>query len=189
MKIRAGKKLWRRKPRQAPATIAERIAGSGFPSESAMIGVRDAGDPAHAGREAVQPVEEVHHVHDGDDEEDRERHADPGGQVDDAEEREREAVDPDAERRRDRGRDELAGELHRWREPAEVVDRADDGRDRRAEQDAAVSLERSRNASAGTMIPKKIARPPSRGIGPGAGGASRAGRPPRAGAPSRRPRA
>ena len=37
MKIRAGKKLWRRKPRHAPATIAERIAGSVFPSESARI--------------------------------------------------------------------------------------------------------------------------------------------------------
>ena len=35
MKIRAGKKLWRRKPMHAPATIAERIAGSIFSSESA----------------------------------------------------------------------------------------------------------------------------------------------------------
>ena len=35
MKIRAGKKLWRRKPMHAPATIAERMAGSIFPSESA----------------------------------------------------------------------------------------------------------------------------------------------------------
>jgi hypothetical protein len=37
MKIRAGKKLWRRKPMQAPATIAESIAGSTFPSESERI--------------------------------------------------------------------------------------------------------------------------------------------------------
>ena len=37
MKIRAGKKLWRRKPMHAPATIAERIAGSVFPSESERI--------------------------------------------------------------------------------------------------------------------------------------------------------
>ena len=37
MKIRAGKKLWRRKPMQDPATIAERIAGSIFPSESERI--------------------------------------------------------------------------------------------------------------------------------------------------------
>ena len=35
MKIRAGKKLCRRKPMHAPATIAERIAASAFPSESA----------------------------------------------------------------------------------------------------------------------------------------------------------
>ena len=35
MKMRAGKKLWRRKPMHAPATIAERTAASIFPSESA----------------------------------------------------------------------------------------------------------------------------------------------------------
>ena len=35
MKIRAGKKLWRRKPRHAPATTADRIAASTLPSESA----------------------------------------------------------------------------------------------------------------------------------------------------------
>ena len=51
-----------------------------------------------------------------------------------AEERKREVVDPDAEEGRDRGGDELAGELAPRREHAEVVDRADDGRDRRAEQ-------------------------------------------------------
>ena len=59
------------------------------------------------------------------------------GRSTDAEEREREVVDPDAEDGRDRGGDELAGELRPRREPAEVVDRADDRRDRRAEQDAA----------------------------------------------------
>ena len=37
MKMRAGKKLWRRKPMHAPATIAERIAASIFPSESASV--------------------------------------------------------------------------------------------------------------------------------------------------------
>ena len=37
MKMRAGKKLWRRKPTHAPATIAERMAASIFPSDSARI--------------------------------------------------------------------------------------------------------------------------------------------------------
>ena len=36
MKIRAGKKLCRRKPTQAPATIADRTAASTLPSESAI---------------------------------------------------------------------------------------------------------------------------------------------------------
>jgi hypothetical protein len=37
MKIRAGKKLCRRKPMHAPATTAERMAASVLPSESARI--------------------------------------------------------------------------------------------------------------------------------------------------------
>ena len=37
MKMRAGKKLWRRNPMHAPATTAERIAASILPSESASI--------------------------------------------------------------------------------------------------------------------------------------------------------
>ena len=49
----------------------------------------------------------------------------------------REVVDPDAERGRDRRREHLAGELRDRFETAEVVDRADDARDRGAEQDAA----------------------------------------------------
>ena len=36
MKIRAGKKLWRRNPTQAPATIAESTAASTLPSDSAI---------------------------------------------------------------------------------------------------------------------------------------------------------
>ena len=36
MNTRAGKKLWRRKPSVAPKTIAEKIAAFGFPSESAI---------------------------------------------------------------------------------------------------------------------------------------------------------
>ena len=58
-------------------------------------------------------------------------------QVDRAEEREREVVDPDAERGRDRRREHLARELRDRRETAEVVDRADHAGDRGAEQDAA----------------------------------------------------
>src|SRR4051812_14948664 len=37
MKILAGKKLWRRKPRQAPRMIAENAAAVGLESESAII--------------------------------------------------------------------------------------------------------------------------------------------------------
>ena len=37
MKIRAGKKLWRRKPRQAPRMIAENAAAVGLLSDSAII--------------------------------------------------------------------------------------------------------------------------------------------------------
>ena len=51
--------------------------------------------------------------------------------------RERDVVDPDAEHRRDRRGDDLPAELHGRREPAEVVDGADDGRDRGSEQHAA----------------------------------------------------
>ena len=44
-------------------------------------------------------------------------------------------VDPDAEGGRDRGRENLAGELGHRREPAKVVDRADHARDRGADHD------------------------------------------------------
>ena len=101
-----------------------------------------------------------------DDPDDRQRHADPRGQLVDAEEREREAVDPDPEARRDRGGGDLAGELLPPGEAAEVVDRADGRRDGGAEQEPAhLVAERSRNASAGMMIPRKSASPPSRGTG------------------------
>ena len=83
------------------------------------------------------PVEEVDHVHDGHDPHDRQRHPDPCGQVDDAEEREGEVVDPHAEGARDRRRRHLPGELRKRVEPAEVVDRADDARDGGPEHDAA----------------------------------------------------
>ena len=100
-------------------------------------GEGDARDRADAGGEPVHPVEEVDHVHHRHDPDDRERHADPRRHVDGAEERQREVVDPDAERRRDRGGQHLAGQLHDRRQPAEVVDRADDAGDCGAEQDAA----------------------------------------------------
>ena len=54
-----------------------------------------------------------------------------------AEDGEGEAVDPDAEARRNRGRDELADELLPPAQPAEVVDRADGCRDGGAEQQPA----------------------------------------------------
>ena len=57
--------------------------------------------------------------------------------VDRADEREREMVDPDAERRRDRGCENLARELRQRGDTAEVVDGADDACHRGAEQDAA----------------------------------------------------
>jgi hypothetical protein len=98
--------------------------------------VRDACDSADARGEAVHPVEEVDHVHHRDDEDHRERDADPRRDVEDAEERERDVVDPDAERTRDRRGDELPEELHRRRQAAEVVDGSDDGRDGRPEEDA-----------------------------------------------------
>jgi hypothetical protein len=53
-------------------------------------------------------------------------------------EREREPVDADAEADRDAGGGELAAELAPPGQSTEVVDRADGGRDRGAEQDAAV---------------------------------------------------
>jgi hypothetical protein len=54
----------------------------------------------------------------------------------DAEDREREAVDPDAEAGRDRGGRDLAAELLPPDEAAEVVDRAHGGRDGHAQQQA-----------------------------------------------------
>src|SRR5205823_1409801 len=54
-----------------------------------------------------------------------------------AEHGEREAVDPDPEARGDRGRRELAAELLPPAQAAEVVDRADERRDRRAEEQTA----------------------------------------------------
>ena len=166
MKIRAGKKLWRRNPRHAPATIADRIAGSGFPSESARIAYVTPAIPHTPGGEPVQPVEEVDHVHHRDDEDHRERHADPGGEVDDAEEREGEVVDPDAEhaagstRRRTGRRASSDGESPRKSSTAPTtVATAAPSRTPR------LSPERSRNASDGTRIPRKIASPPRRGIG------------------------
>ena len=137
MKIRAGKEVVTQEAAHAPATIAESTAASTFPSERAITAKVDAGDRAHARCEPVHAVEEVDHVHDGDDPHHRHRHSDPARNVDRADEREREMVDPDAERRRDRSRENLARELRQRSEAAEVVDGADDAGDGGAEQDAA----------------------------------------------------
>ena len=108
------------------------------PSESSITENVDARDRADTRGEPVEPVEEVDHVHDGDDPEHGQRHADPR--------RQRRATptngnvklcDPDAEAGRDRGGEHLPAELLPPGEAAEVVDRADRRRDRRAEQDAA----------------------------------------------------
>ena len=162
-------------PRREEPVAEEADAGSGddrredrrvrLPQREREHGEGDAGDPADAGGEAVHPVEEVDHVHDGDDPENGQRHTDRRRKVHRAEEREREVVDPDAEEKWDRRGDELPGELAPRREHAEVVDRADHGRDRRAEQHPRVSRPSSRKASAGTKIPKKSESPPSRGTG------------------------
>ena len=137
MKIRAGKKLWRRKPTQAPATIAESTAASTLPSESAItakvtpeIAHTPEASPSIPSRKltmfitaTIQTIVSGTPIHGGT------STAPRNGQ--------REVVDPDAERRRDRGGQHLAGELHDRREAAEVVDRADDAGDGGAEQDAA----------------------------------------------------
>ena len=62
---------------------------------------------------------------------------DPLRQRVDPDDREREAVHPDAEADGDRGGGDLAAELLPPAQPAEVVDRADRRRDRCAEQQAA----------------------------------------------------
>ena len=127
--------------------------------------VRRPGDPAHAGREPVHPVEEVDHVHHGDDEEHRDRDPDPRRDVEHADEGEREVVDPDAE---------LGGIDAATNCPTSFTDGESPRKSSTAPTTVAtaapsstprLSPERSRNASAGTRIPRKIASPPSRGIG------------------------
>ena len=83
----------------------------------------------------------------------------------DADERKREAVDPDPEAGRDAGGGELSAELPEPRQAAEVVDDPDRDRDRGAEQQPAVLVSAWRKASAGTRIPRKSASPPRRGTG------------------------
>ena len=97
----------------------------------------DPGDRADPGGEAVEPVEQVDHVHDRDDPEHGQGHTHPLRQRVHSEDREREAVHPDPEAGRNRRGGELAGELLPPGEAAEIVDRADRGRDRGAEQQAA----------------------------------------------------
>jgi hypothetical protein len=90
-------------------------------------------DRRHARGEAVEPVEEVDHVHDRDDPEDREGHPDPVRQRVDAEDREREAVHPNPEAHRYRCGCDLAAELLPPPQSAEVVDRTDGRRNGCAE--------------------------------------------------------
>ena len=67
------------------------------PRERSITRERERRDRADARGEAVEPVEEVDHVHHGDDPDDRQRDPDRLRQVLHAEQREREAVHPDAE--------------------------------------------------------------------------------------------
>ena len=137
MKIRAGKKLWRRKPTQAPATIAERIAASTFPSDSAstanvtpeMPQTPDASPSSPSRKLTMFITATIQRTVSGTPTQAGRSTAPTNGK--------REVVDPDAERGRDRRGQHLAGELRHRREAAEVVDRADDARDRRADHDAA----------------------------------------------------
>ena len=136
MKIRAGKKLWRRKPMQAPATMAERIAGSVFPSESESTAkVTPAIPHTPAARPSI-PSRKLTMFITATIQSIGQRHTHGCRQVDGAEERKREVVDPHAEERRNGGGEDLAGQLRGRTEDAEVVDRADDGRHRCAEQHA-----------------------------------------------------
>ena len=77
MKMRAGIEVVAQEAEAGPATIAEK-RGAGFPSESAITRTSSRRS-RDAGREAVQPVEEVDHVHQRDDPEQRQRHAEPAG--------------------------------------------------------------------------------------------------------------
>jgi hypothetical protein len=100
-------------------------------------GEREAGDRGDSCGEPVEPVDEVDHVHDRHDPEHRQRDPQRLRELPDAERGEREVVDPDPEGHGDdRGRD-LTAELLPPREPADVVDHADDRRERRADQEAA----------------------------------------------------
>ena len=69
MKIRAGWKFQGRKPASEPASTAHRRAISGWsmPAVSGDDAERERGDERDAGREAVEPVDEVDavdHAHD-----------------------------------------------------------------------------------------------------------------------------
>ena len=101
-------------------------------------GKRRAGDRTDPRGETIHPVEEIDHVHDRDDPDEGQGDADPDGEVLDAEEGEREAVDRDPEADRDRGGEALAPELRPPVQAAEVVDDPDTGRDRGSEQDSPV---------------------------------------------------
>ena len=151
---------------QAPATIAERIAASTLPSESAStanvtpeIAHTPAASPSSPSRKltmfitaTIQTIVSGTPIQAG-------RSTAPRNGK-------REVVDPDAERRRDRRREHLARRASAPVEAAEVVDRADDAAPRRRRAGCRASRrERSRNASDGTRMPRKIASPPSRGIG------------------------
>ena len=111
MKIRAGKKLWRRKPRQAPRMIAESAAAVGLLSDSEIIAKVPPAIPQTPAARPSRPSRKLTMFITATIQSDRQRHADPRGELVDAEEREREVVDPDAEGDGIAAASDLAAEL------------------------------------------------------------------------------
>ena len=166
MKIRAGKKLWRRKPRHAPATIAERIAGSVFPSESARtayvaaeIPHTPAASPSSPSRKLTMFITAtIQSIVSGTPTSAGRSTAPTNGNV-----------KWSIQTPKNGG----IAAASTW--PAELPAGLEDRGSRRSRRPSSRPPRRagrrasrsraSRNASAGTKIPKKIASPPSRGIG------------------------
>ncbi len=165
MKIRAGKKLWRRKPRQAPATIAERIAGSGLPRDSARIAYvtpaiphTPAASPSMPSRKltmfitaTMKSIESGTPIHAG-----------------------MSSTPMNGNVMWSIQTPNIGGIDAATNWPASFTDGESPRKSSTAPTTVAIaapsstpllSPERSRNASAGTRIPRKIASPPSRGIG------------------------
>jgi hypothetical protein len=117
-----------------------KIRGFGLAEREGDDRKGDTRDPANTRSESVEAVQEVDHVHDRDDPDEREQNRQPVRQGLDAEERECEAVDVDAEVDRDRRRRDLTAELPPPGKPAEVVHHSHSGRNGGPEEDAPVGV-------------------------------------------------